>query len=282
MAEREGFPAGVPAWIDSAQPDVDAAIAFYGGLFGWQFDERAPSDSDDRYAVATLEDKTVAAIASPSVAGHPSSPAWMTYVAVDSAEDVAARVREAGGTVVAAPADRFGLARTSICTDPAGAAFGLWQPGSIRGAGSVNAPGAWNFSELNTDDVEDATRFYASVFGWEVSEVDMGAMKGTMVRMPGYGDFLERINPGTKQRHIDFGAPPGFTECVAWFLPLAEGATPHWSLTFSVADADAVAAKARELGGSVLVEPHDLPMVRSATIRDPAGAEFTANAFNPG
>ena len=165
--------------------------------------------------------------------------------------DVAARVRDAGGNVIAAPSDRFGLATTAICADPAGAVFGLWEPGSIRGAGSVNAPGTWNFSELNTDDVEGATRFYASVFGWEVSEVDMGAMKGTMVRLPGYADFLEQVNPGTKQRHIDFGAPPGFTECVAWFLPLGEGAMPHWSLTISVADADAVAAKARELGGSV-------------------------------
>ncbi len=76
MPEREGFPAGVPAWIDSAQPDVDAAIAFYGGLFGWQFDDRAPGGSEDRYVVASLDGKTVAAIASPSVAGHPSSPAW--------------------------------------------------------------------------------------------------------------------------------------------------------------------------------------------------------------
>ena len=282
MPEREGFPAGVPAWIDTAQPDVDAAVAFYGGLFGWQFDDRAPSDSDGRYAVATLDGMTVAAIGSPSVAGSPTSPAWMTYLAVDSAPDVAARVRDAGGTVIAEPADRLGLAMTSICADPDGAVFGLWQPGSIRGAGAVNAPGTWNFSELNTDDIEGATRFYGSVFGWEVSEVDMGAMKGTMVRMPGYADFLEEVNPGTKQRHIDFGAPPGFTECVAWFLPLADSATPHWSLTISVADADAVAARAVELGGSVLVEPHDLPMVRSTTIRDPAGAEFTANAFNPG
>jgi uncharacterized protein len=282
MPEREGFPAGVPAWIDSAQPDVDAAIAFYGGLFGWQFDDRAPGGSDDRYVVATLDGKTVAAIASPSVAGHPSSPAWTTSVAVDSADEVAARVLDAGGKLIAAPSDRFGMATTAICTDPAGAVFGLWEPGSIRGAGSVNAPGTWNFSELNTDDVEGATRFYASVFCWEVSEVDMGAMKGTMVRLPGYADFLEQVNPGTKQRHIDFGAPPGFTECVAWFLPLGDGTPPHWSVTISVADADAVAAKARELGGGVVIEPHDLPMVRSTTIRDPAGAELTASAFNPG
>ena len=121
-----------------------------------------------------------------------------------------------------------------MCTDPAGAAFGVWEPGTNRGAGSVNVPGAWNFSELNTGDAAAATRFYAAVFGWETSEVDMGAMKGTMVRLPGYADFLERYYPGTKQRHLDFGAPPGFTECVAWFLPLREGAAPHWSVTFSI------------------------------------------------
>lgn len=281
MPERDGFPPGVPAWIDTTQPDVDAALAFYGGLFGWQFDERTPSGSSDRYVVATLDGKTVAAIASPG-AGRPQTPDWTTYVAVGSADDAAAKVREAGGAVLTEPADRFGLARVALCADHAGTAFGVWEPGEIRGAGSVNAPGAWNFSELNTDDVAGATQFYSAVFGWEVDEVDMGAMSGTMVRLPGYADFLEQVNPGTKQRHIDFGAPPGFTECVAWFLPLAAGAAPHWSVTFSIADADAVAAKARELGGSVEVEPFDLPMVRSTVIRDPAGARFTANAFNPG
>jgi predicted enzyme related to lactoylglutathione lyase len=280
MPERDGFPAGVPAWVDSSQPDVDAATAFYGALFGWQFEARG-GGSDDRYAVATLDGQSVGAVASPSVGGR-QTPEWTTYVAVDDADAALERVRGAGGAVVTGPKDRFGLARTALCTDLDGATFGLWEPGSIRGAQAVNAPGAWNFSELNTDDAEGATRFYGSVFGWETDEVDMGAMSGTMVRMPGYAEFLEAINPGTKQRHIDFGAPPGFTDCVAWFLPLSDGAEPHWSITFSVADADATATRARELGAGVLVEPFDMPMVRSTVIRDPAGATFTANAFVPG
>jgi hypothetical protein len=54
MPERDGFPAGVPAWIESRQPDVDAGLAFYGGLFGWQFDERVAPGSGEQYAVATL------------------------------------------------------------------------------------------------------------------------------------------------------------------------------------------------------------------------------------
>jgi uncharacterized protein len=281
MPERDGFPPGVPAWIDTAQPDVDAALAFYGGLFGWAFEERGASDPNGRYVVASLDGKTVGAIAAVG-AGQPATPAWTTYVTVDDADETADRVRAAGGTVLVEPGDRFDLARVALCADPEGATFGLWQPRTIRGAGSVNAPGTWNFSELNTADSAAAARFYGSVFGWETSEVDMGAMSGTMVRMPGYADFLEAINPGTKQRHIDFGAPPGFTECVAWFLPLDEGAAQHWSITFSVADADAVASRARELGGTVLVEPYDMPMVRSTVIRDPAGVVLTANAFNPG
>jgi uncharacterized protein len=282
MPERDGFPAGVPAWIDTAQPDVDAALAFYGGLLGWQFDERAARGSDERYAVATLGGRTVAGIGSPHPGPLPGAPAWTTYVAVEDADDSVARVRAAGGRVLSDPIDRLGLARSAVCADPNGAVFGLWEPATIRGAGSVNAPGTWNFSNLATDDVAAATSFYGAVFGWETNEVDMGAMSGTMVRLPGYADFLEFHNPGTKQRHIDFGAPPGFTDCVAWFLPRNDRESPHWSVTFAVADADAVAARARELGGSVLVEPFDMPMVRSTVIRDPAGATFTASSFDPG
>jgi hypothetical protein len=103
-----------------------------------------------------------------------------------------------------------------------------------------------------------------------------------MVRKPGYADFLEQFDPGIRQRHADFGAPPGFSECVAWILPLQEGSSPHWSITFSVADTDSVADAARRLGGTVLVEPFDVPPVRSAVLGDPAGAVLTVSAFNPG
>ncbi len=281
MPERKGFPPGVPAWIDTAQPDPKATEAFYAGLFGWEFAEHGSAEDGRRYLVASLDRRQVAAVTSPPP-GASAAPAWNTHVTVDDANAAAARVRSSGGSVLAGPFDLFDLSRIAWCADPSGAGFGLWEPRGIAGAESVNAPGTWNFSELNTADVAGATRFYGEVFGWEVDEVDMGAMSGSMVRMPGYADFLEAITPGTKQRHIDFGAPPGFTECVAWFLPLADGAAPHWSVTFSVADPDAVATRARELGGSVEVEPFDLPMVRSTVIRDPAGARFTASAFNPG
>jgi predicted enzyme related to lactoylglutathione lyase len=281
VLERDGFPAGVPSWIDTHQADPEAASAFYTGIFAWQFADRWPAGRDARYLVASLDGKEVAAIGSADPgAGEP--PAWTTYIGVDDADEATARVRAAGGTVLSAPTDLPGAGRAATCADPSGAVFGLWEPGAIKGAQAVNVPGAWNFSELYTDDVDAATRFYATLFGWQVDEVDMGAMSGHMVRLPGYADFLEQFDPDIRKRHADFGAPPGFSECVAWILPLREGDAPHWNVTFTIADADAVAARARALGGTVVVGPFDVAPVRSTVIRDPQGAQFTANGFNPG
>lgn len=284
MREREGFPAGVPAWIDTQQADVDAAARFYGGLFGWSFEDASAEKADGRYVVARRDGRRVAGIGSAPRAAT-GGQGWMTYVAVDSADASAERVQRAGGRILATPFDRLDLARVAVCADPSGATFGLWEPRAIKGAEAVNVPNAWNFSELNTRDIDGARRFYGAVFGWEADEVDMGAMTGTMVRLPGYADFLEQFDPGLRQRHADFGAPPGFSECVAWMLPLDEAeaeAKPHWSVTFTVADTDAIAARASELGGTVAVPPFDVPPVRSAVLLDPAGARFTVNAFNPG
>ena len=279
MNERDGFPAGVPAWIDTNQPDPEAAASFYAALFGWQFQDRSAGGSAG-YLVASLDGREVAAVAAQPQGGSAST--WNTYVAVHSADASAAKVRDAGGTVVTLPFDLHGLGRVAICADRSAAVFGLWQPGSVKGAQAVNRPGTWNFSELNTSDADGAKRFYGAVFGWEADEVDMGAMAGVMVRLPGYADYLEQFDPGLRQRHADFGAPPGFSECVAWILPLQAGEVPHWNVTFAVADTDAVASRARELGGGVVVEPFDIAPVRSSVIRDPAGARFTVSAFNAG
>ena len=280
MPEREGFPPGVPSWIDTDQPDPEAAAGFYAGLFGWDFENLVLAGSAP-YLVATLEGRQVAAVAS-RAPGSSSAPAWNTYIGADSADAAAARVRHAGGSVLTEPFDIGDAGRAATCADPSGAEFRVWQPGTVKGAQAVNAPGAWNFSELSTSDVEGAKRFYGAVFGWEGDAVDMGAMAGTMLRLPGYADFLEQYDPGIRQRHADFGAPPSFSDCIGWILPQEGDQAPEWSVRFAVADTDAVVARARELDGSVVVEPYDSPPVRSAVLRDPAGARFAVSAFNPG
>ena len=71
---------------------------------------------------------------------------------------------------------------------------------------------------------------------------------------------------------------------LAAITPIAgdDADTPaHWSVTFSTDDADATAAKAAELGGTVLVAPVDAPYSRLTVLRDPQGATFSATAFVP-
>jgi predicted enzyme related to lactoylglutathione lyase len=80
------------------------------------------------------------------------------------------------------------------------------------------------------------------------------------------------------------GAPEGFIDVVAALEPIArdDANTPaHWNVTFAVDDADAVATRARALGGVVVDGPLDAPWTRMAVISDPQGAVFVASQFVP-
>jgi uncharacterized protein len=285
MLERDGYPAGVPCWVDTEQPDPEAAVSFYGGLFGWEFEDRMPPGSPGRYFVARLRGRDVAAVGSQSEQ-LPPTPIWRTYVWVDSADETVARVKEAGGTALAGPFEVGDAGRMAVLADAEGAVFCVWQARGHRGAQLVNEPGTWNFSELNTRDADRAAAFYAAVFGWEATTVDLGENGFTMFRRPGYGDHLAERDPDLRDRMAADGAPEGFEDAVAWLVPMtgegaAEDAPPHWSITFAVDDADAVAERAANLGGTVLTPPFDAPWVRMTVLSDPQGATFTASKYMP-
>ncbi len=262
----------MPCWVDTSQPDPADAARFYSGLFGWQAEDVMPPDAGGQYYMARIDGRDVAAISSlPS--GAPPEAVWNTYIRVESADDAAARVREAGGQVLSEPFDVFDAGRMGVFADPEGAVFCVWQPGSHLGSAAVNEHGAVNFNNLHTDDVEAARAFYGAVFGW--TTIDAGS---PMWALPGYGDHLEELNPGMRAGMKQMGAPEGFEDVVATILP-REGGPARWSVTFAVNDADAIAARARELGGSILAEPQNAPWVRFAVLADPAGASFTASQF---
>ncbi len=272
MSTREDYPAGVPCWVDTNQPDATAAARFYSELFGWDTEDRMPPGTTDHYYVARIGGRDAAAISS-LPPGAPARPVWNTYIRVDSADDTASRVRAAGGQVLAEPFDVFDAGRMATCADSEGAVFCVWQPGSHRGAAAVNEHGAVNFNNLHTDDLDSARAFYGSVFGW--TTIDVGS---PMWALPGYGDHLEQLTPGLRAGMKQMGAPEGFADVVATIQPRA-GGPARWSVTFAVDDVDAIAARARQLGGSVPAEPQDAPWVRLAGLADPAGAAFIASQF---
>jgi predicted enzyme related to lactoylglutathione lyase len=273
------YPHGVPSWIDLEVADVDAALAFYGRLFGWRFEDKRPPGASGRYVVASRDgtDATaIAGIATPDrrFAGEA---AWNTYLAVDDVAVAAASVAELGGGVSSAP-EAVGppgqpagwMARI---IDAQGAPSRLWQAGTRLGAQVVNAPGTWNFSNLLTPDVDRALEFYGPLLGWVRSD-DLAV---GMARVPGYGDHLARtVDPGIfeRQEHV----PPGFADVVAGVVP-ADGPA-RWSVAFAVEDRDGSTAEAERAGATVL-ETEDTEWSRSATIQDPFGAELILAQFDP-
>jgi predicted enzyme related to lactoylglutathione lyase len=255
------YPPGVTSWVEVTQPDVDAGKAFYGRLFGWQFDG----------LVATLDGLDVA-----SVRAAGSGPAaWATYVAVDDADTVAQAMVDLGAELVVAPEDAGPAGREGTLRDPQGAEIRLWQAGLRLGAQLTNSPGAWNFSDLHTSDPSAAARFYEAAFGWRV--VDQGW--GVAIQVPGYGDHLEStVDPDIRSRQAS--APEGFEDVIGGFAPAEAGEPNHWHVTFTVVDRDESAALVERLGGEVLRKGED-DWTRTALVRDPQGAPFTVSQFAP-
>jgi hypothetical protein len=248
MPDRNEYAHGTPSWIDVQTTDQGAAKRFYGQLFGWSYDDQPMDDGGAVYSMATLRDRAVAAVAPlpPGVEGIP--PHWNTYVTVADVDATAARVPDAGGMVLMPPFDVLDAGRMAFVADPTGAPIAFWQAKNHIGAQIVNEPGTLCWNELHTPDVARAAAFYGGVLGWGTQPFGDG------------GDYTVFTvgDDGVA------GAMP----------PPMEGVPASWMVYFAVADSDATAQLARDLGATVLAEPFDIPVGRVATLADPQGAVF--------
>jgi len=255
MTERDNYDAGTPSWVDLGSPDVDASAAFYSGLFGWNV-EAAGGPETGGYRMAMMRGRPVAGIGPAQAEGVP--PWWTTYFTVDSADNTAKAVEEAGGTVLAEPFDVVDSGRMAVFQDPGGAAFSVWEARQHKGAGIVGEPGTIGWNELAAHDIERAKTFYGQVFGWEAHDMDMGGGNlYTVWRLPG-------------------GDENGLGGGMAMGDQYPPGTPDHWMVYFDVADCDASAAKVTELGGTIVAPPMDIPNVgRFAVCNGPHGEAFS-------
>jgi len=243
--ERDSYAAGTPSWVDLGSPDIEASVAFYSSLFGWEVADAHPDAGG--YRLAHLRGRTVAGI------GPQMGPmsAWTTYMATDDADATAAAVKDNGGTVMMGPMDVMGQGRMAIAMDPEGAAFGLWQAALHTGAQLVNEAGAFGWNELWTRNPDQAKTFYPAVLGYTVDDATMAGY--TLWQVDG------KMVAGAMAMPADM--PPR--------VPA------HWAVYFGAEDADAAAAKVTELGGMVVKEPFDVPGVgRLAMVHGPAHESF--------
>ncbi len=244
---------GTPSWAELSTTDAAGALAFYSALFGWEDDPQAISE-DWFYHMQKLNGLETAAIyeqgAEERAQGVP--PHWNTYITVDNVDSVAEQAGQLGGAVLLNPMDVFEAGRMAMLQDPQGAIFAVWQPNQHIGVRVKGEPGAMIWNELMTSSTSAAIEFYGGLLGLERGET-MGEMNYTLIRAQGteVAGVLE-ITP-------EMGPVP-----------------PHWTIYFAVNDVDETVAKARSLGGGVLVPGTDIPAIgRFAALTDPQGAAFS-------
>ena len=195
MSDQDRYIPGVPCWVDTTQPDPEAAAAFYGGLFGWELEDAMPPGG----AAAVLRrparrrgrrrDQLAAGGRRRRPPGTPTC-GWTTPTRPPP------RCAPPAATSSCEPFDVPGAGRMAVFADPAGAAFRVWQAREHRGAdGRQRARLAELQRPQHPRPRTARAAFYGAVFGWEV--LDTAA--ASMWALPGYGDFLEQRTPGTRE-----------------------------------------------------------------------------------
>lgn len=260
MGSMLQHPAGNFCWFELATNDQDAAKLFYTNLFGWQYNEHPLGEGMGVYTMFTLDGKEVCAAYQLNEQYQPGIPPhWMPYVAVESADETAAKAVTLGGEVVAPAMDVYDFGRMVVFKDPTGAMLSVWQPKVHYGADLVGTPGSVCWSELATPDADAAKRFYSALFGWGLKEGADG--------MP----YTELSNGGQ-----------GIGGILAMVGDQWQGIPPNWSIYFAVENCAQAVETAQRLGGKVIMPPTEIAQVGTfALLSDPQGAVFQVIQLAP-
>ena len=179
--------------------------------------------------------------------GQEVPPHWNTsFFTVDYVDQIAAKAKETGATVIFGPMAVFNAGRMAMIQDPQEAMFAVWQPKAHIGVRIKGETGALMWNELMTTESVDATQFYSGLLGMDSSKMP-GPIDYTMLNVGGTNVV------GVMAITEEMGPVP-----------------PHRMVYFGVDDVDAAAQNAESLGGSIVVPPADIPEIgRFAGLKDP-------------
>jgi predicted enzyme related to lactoylglutathione lyase len=245
MTIRTSYQPGEPVWVDLCTPDLDATVAFYGGLFGWTVDLSRSADFGG-YANFGKDGRKVAGVMPQMSPEMPT--VWSCYVATDDADKTATRVGELGGMVVAPPMDVAELGTMAVFTAPDGSFFGTWKAGTHLGFEVTHEEGCPAWIELSTRDQGAALPFYQELFGW-----------GADVN-PGYTEFQQ--------------GGQSIAGCMDMPDMVPDVVPSYWMPYFTAGDPAAKAQEAAALGATVLVPYMEADKVAFSVVSDPHGSAF--------
>jgi uncharacterized protein len=260
VAEFTSHTPGTFSWPELSTTDQAGAVTFYRALFGWDVNEQ-PIGPTETYSMFQMRGKPVSAAYTmrPEEKQSGAPPHWNAYVTVANVDDSAKKAESLGAKVFAPPFDVMDAGRMSVLQDPTGAVFQIWQPKKHIGAMILNEPGALCWTELTTTDTKAAEAFYTKLLDWTPKHSAAGApMEYTEFSVAGTPSIGMMPKPAGMPAHIP----------------------SYWMPYFQVANADASAAKAKELGGTIMVPAQDIPNTgRFAIVTDPQGAMFAVFEF---
>jgi uncharacterized protein len=247
MSDRKPLP-GKFVWFELVSRDAKRAQVFYGGVFGWRVQGFPMGDlAYEMILTGDTLDTMIGGYAVPRSDRQPSH--WISYVSVEDVDAAAKATVAHGGKVVEGPFDIPGVGRSARTADPQGAELSLFKSATGDPADAPTPSGRWVWNELHTTDPTTALAFYEKAVGFSHRAMDMGP-----------GGIYHIVSRGG----VDRGGVTGH---------LPSGVLSHWLPYVAVDDVDTTTARARNLGGTIVLGPEDIPGVgRFAVFQDPTGA----------
>jgi len=234
-------------WADLVTDDVPAARKFYAQLFGWTFRDAG------NYTIAANEDRPLCGLFQRTrPPGQPEArPRWLGYLSVSSVERAQRAVTKLGGKVLAEPQKFPQRGEQAILADAEGVVFGVVKSSSGDPPDFLAEPGDWIWIQLLSRDGRKAAEFYRKVGGYEIIE-NIAANRRSDFVLASKGYARATVRTISKDQ---------------------EKVRPTWLLFVRVKNVGESAAKAKQLGGNVLVEPKpEFLEGKVAVVADPTGA----------
>jgi len=243
-------------WADLVTDDVPKAREFYAALFGWQF------WGVGNYSIVVNNDRPLGGMFQKArPANDPKArPRWFGYISVPNVKKAERAVVKAGGRVLAAAQDFPKRGEQAVFADREGAIFGVMKSTVGDPEDFLAEPGDWIWIQLLSRNPGNAAEFYRSVAGYEVRE----------------NNTANRLNDYVL-------VSKGFARATVRTLATRrDDVHPTWLPYVRVQSVSETVSKARQLGGSVLIEPK--PEVFGggvAVLADPTGAAIGILEWRP-